>query len=47
VVQSLFGGVDPGFEPVPVPVFDPDQYDPSKRSRRTSLPFRTLKLTGG
>ena len=30
VVQSFFGGVDPGFEPVPVSVLDLDQHDPSR-----------------
>jgi hypothetical protein len=30
VVQSLFGGLDPGFESVPVPVLGSDQHDPSR-----------------
>src|SRR5215471_21036754 len=30
VVQSFLSGVDPGFEPVPIPVLDPDQHDPSR-----------------
>ena len=30
VVQSLFGGVNPRFEPIAVPVLDPDQHDPSR-----------------